>query len=181
MSQYAVIPKDAQVLIPDCIATPENWQLINLGQEWGGYEKSQFAQAEVDAIISLGGEIFDSADEFQAWLSGDFQMQAELKEDISAYYKEAPGTRFVRVIGNFTKYYKNEILLATEVLFTDGRESRIVNLLANDLVRLPDGLGGTVGEYSYLLQRINSGENPNQVIREILHFRASNDGGYRFE
>jgi hypothetical protein len=136
--------------------------------------------AELDA---RGAYHSTDAEAFNQW-QGDMQEYSHRKESASIVEQVTLTTgevATVEVMGLKTDYLAQRIEFDTKATYQDatGKE---VKMIADNTTRIPvDESGNTIGEYDYLISRIEAGENITAIQKEIIQFRATAEGGARFE
>lgn len=71
MSQYALIPTQnaSKLKLEYNVANPSTWGLFAHDIQWSGIEQDpELSQEQREEILSLGGVIFESPEQFHAWL-----------------------------------------------------------------------------------------------------------------
>lgn len=71
MNQYGYIPLENASLLKEAytVANPSTWQFQKNEVYYGGVEENEFTEAQKNEIIALGGQWFETAQDFLNWLN----------------------------------------------------------------------------------------------------------------
>jgi len=91
-------------------------------------------------------------------------------------------TRTVQVYDMKINYSEKWVRLYTRCVYSDNRDPKYVQLQADNTTLLPDGNGGTIGEYDYLYYQIYvTGQSLVTLQTQEIQMRATPDGGAKWD
>lgn len=109
--------------------------------------------------------------------------EVEVNSSLSISISPLDGvTRTVQVYDMKINYSEKWVRIYTRCVYGDDRPPKYVEMFADNSTLLPDGQGGTIGEYDYLYYRIYvTKESLVDLQTEEIQFRSTPDGGAKWD